>query len=65
MPYTLYNKSNDKKLIHPRVGLWFTNNLDEAREMLSSLYEYLDSCKLSEIKKDICIIDVEKNEFIN
>ena len=64
MPYSLYNISNNKKLTHPKVGLWFTNNLDEAKEMLKYFHEYLDSSTLSEMKKDICIINLETSDII-
>lgn len=59
MAYTLFNKETNKNLIHPKVGLWFTNNLKEAEEMLASCYEYLDSINLSEIKEKISIIEVQ------
>jgi hypothetical protein len=61
LSYTLYNKSNKKELIHPKIGLWFTNDKKEAEDMLSSCYEYLDSINLSKLKEDICIIEVDNN----
>jgi len=64
MSYTLYNKSNNNKLNHPKVGLWFTNSLDEAKEMLCSFYDYLDSSNLSALKDEIVIFDIDKNKII-
>jgi hypothetical protein len=59
MPYTLYNESIKKQLIHPKVGLWFTNDRKEAEDMLSACYEYLDSIDLSNLKDSISIVEVE------
>jgi hypothetical protein len=64
MSYTLFNKSNQKKLTHPKVGLWFTNDLEEAKEMLSSFYDYLDSSNMSSLKDDIAIFDVDQNKVL-
>jgi len=61
MAYTLFNKETNKDLIHPKVGLWFTNNLKEAEEMLAACYEYLDSINLSQIKESIVIKEIKDN----
>jgi len=64
MSYTLYNKSNNNKLTHPKVGLWFTNSLEEAQGMLESFYEYLDSSNMSSLKDDIVIFNIDENKII-
>jgi len=60
--YTLYNKLTDKKLIHPKVGLWFTTKLDEAKDMLEDVRGYLDHTGVSNLKDKIVIIDAETGE---
>lgn len=59
--YTLYNKSNDKRLMHPKIGLWFTPSLGEAKEMLKACHEYLKSMGLEKYLNDFVILDVENN----
>lgn len=61
MSYTLFNKSNNKELTHPKIGVWLTNDKKEADEMLSSFYEYLDSINLSKLKENICVIEIDDN----
>ncbi len=64
MSYTLFNKSNQNKLTHPKVGLWFTNDLEEAKGMLESFSEDLDSSKMSSLKDDIVIFNIDENTII-
>ena len=60
--YTLYNKQRDKKLTHPKIGLWYTPDLPEAQEMFTACLEHLDAVGLSEVKKHIVIIEAETGE---
>ena len=62
--YTLYNKRLEKRLTHPRVGLWFTNSLSEADEMLESCHEYLRSSGLGGNEEDFVVIDVESGKEV-
>lgn len=41
--YLLYNEQLKKPLIHPKVGLWSTNNREEADDLLKSCHEYVKS----------------------
>ena len=43
MNYTLFNKTNEVYLTHPKVGMWFTDNEKEAQEMLEACVKYLES----------------------
>jgi hypothetical protein len=65
MAYTLYNKSLERRLIHPKVGLWFSNDLAEAQKMLEACYEYLDATGLSDLKNEFIIVDAESDEEID
>ena len=65
MNYTLYNKKLDRKLVHPRVGVWFTSDLNEAKSMLTSCHQYLDASSLSALKSDFVVIDLETGEEIS
>lgn len=51
--------------MHPRVGLWFTNNLDDAKNMLESCHEYLHAIKMENMCEFFVIIDVESGDEIN
>ena len=62
--YTLLNKGIDKRLLHPKIGLWFTADLEEAQNMLSACHEYLDAIKADSIKDEFVIIDAETGEEI-
>lgn len=62
--YTLFNASTNTKLKHPRVGLWFTNSLPEAREMLEACYKYLDAVNIPSMKEHIVIQDADTEEIV-
>ena len=55
MNYTLYNKELNRKLIHPRVGLWFTNDLEEAKKMLNDCHSFVGE----DLKHNFIIIDAD------
>lgn len=55
--YSLLNKRLDRKLKHPKIGIWYTNDLVEAKEMLKSCLGYLSASGLSDFKDDFIIID--------
>lgn len=60
--YSLYNKANDKLLIHPIVGVWYTSDLDEAKNMLEDCKIYLKSRNLDSILDNFIIVDMETKE---
>lgn len=60
--YTLLNKKTGKTLKHPQVGLWFTPDLDEAKEMLAACVEYVETLKMD--VSDFVIVDAESGELI-
>lgn len=72
MPYTLYNKFLKKNLTHPVVGLWYTNDLEEAKEMLKSCKEHIvaivekrpQNVDLAQLSDAIVIIDAETEKEI-
>lgn len=57
--YGLYNRKLDRKLAHPVVGVWHTNELKEAEKMLEACHEYLDASGLSSMKEDFKVVEVE------
>jgi hypothetical protein len=57
--YTLYNKTNNEKLVHPKVGLWFANDIEEAEDMLEACQEYLRAAGLDWMCEHITIVDAE------
>ena len=64
MNYTLYNKKLNRRLVHPRIGLWYTNDMEEARNMLESCHEYLRAIKMENMC-DFVIIDIESGDEID
>ena len=60
MSYTLFNKGNGKRLVHPVIGLWATDDLQEAEDMLEDCKKYLIAQGLQNIIDDFIIVDVEK-----
>lgn len=65
MAYTLYNKLNQRKLVHPSVGLWYTDSLEEASSMYDACLEYLSACNLGEMVPHMAVVDAETLEEIN
>lgn len=49
MRYTLHNKANNKALVHPAIGLWYTESLAEAQAMLEACHEYMVACGLDNL----------------
>ena len=60
--YALYNKKNEKRLIHPKIGQWFTPDIKEAENMLAACNEYLKAIGASFLQDDFVIIDAETGE---
>jgi len=53
--FTLYNKQNKKQLTHPRVGVWYSDSREEAKDMLRSCHDYLRSCGLEHLVEHISV----------
>ena len=62
--YTLHNKLTNKRLVHPKVGLWFTTHLNEAQGMLKDCCDYLDFMGISDLKDHLVIIDAETGDEV-
>ena len=58
--FSLYNKSNDKYLIHPRCGLWYAEDEQEAKEMLTSCHAYLREAGLDFLIEKITVVKIEE-----
>jgi len=65
LTYVLYNKQKDVNLIHPTIGLWFTHDLKEAKQMHKACLDYLEADGLEEICKDIIVRNYETHEEIS
>jgi hypothetical protein len=65
MAYTLYNKLNKHTLVHPTVGLWYTNSIEEASDMYNACLEYLNASRLGQMIPHIVVVDAETMEEIN
>lgn len=63
MAYTLFNKRLNRKLTHPKVGLWFTTDIKEAEDMLKSCKEYIRAIGVDQIINDFEIIEINENDI--
>ena len=59
MTYTLYNKRLERRLDHPTVGLWYTLDLKEAKDMLLACQDYLRATGLGEYVGEFVVIEVD------
>lgn len=58
MRYTLFNKNTNLPL-KLKIGIWSTDNKQEAEEMLDACLEYVDAIGASYLKDQIIIIDTD------
>lgn len=65
MTYTLYNKRLGRRLSHPKIGLWYTSDIDEAIEMLDACHEYLRCSGLAGNEEDFVIVEVETGKIVS
>jgi len=63
--YKLYNKAHDRELVHPKLGLWMTNDLKEAQDMRELVCDYLRLNGWETMEKEIVIKNSETNEEIS
>lgn len=61
--YALFNKVLNKKLSHPKTGLWYTTSLEEANAMLKSCVEYLEAYNLGALKDNFTIIEIKEYDI--
>ena len=63
MQFTLYNKKLDRKLSHPKYGMWKTSDIKVAEDMLKSCKDYLVAINVPKAEFDNFVIwDVEGNK---
>jgi len=62
--YKLYNKAHNRELVHPKLGLWTTIDLQEARNMRKVICDYLRSNGWEAMEDEIVIKNCETNEEI-
>jgi hypothetical protein len=56
--YALYNGRFRRHLTHPRVGLWYTHDPDEAADMLEAARRYVRSFGVPGYEDDIVLVDI-------
>lgn len=64
MYYSLYNKRLDRLLEHPKIGIWFTPDITEARDMLTTCQAYVQTLEIDGYKDCFVIIDTETKKEI-
>lgn len=62
--YYIFNETNKKKLEIPKIGLWYTNDLNEAKEMQKDFRNYLKSVGLKNMIQYIQVIDSETEKVV-
>jgi len=62
--YKLFNKDNERELVHPKIGTWNTEDIEEARGMRDSFRDYLRTLELHDYCEDIVILDIETSQEI-
>lgn len=60
--YKLYNKAHGRELVHPRLGLWVAESLQEAKKMRDLVCDYLTLNGWDEMKEEIVIRNCETEE---
>lgn len=64
--YTLYNKRIQRNLVHPKIGLWYTEDRNKAEEMLEDCRRYVLSIGAKELVDDFIVVEIdESGEHIN
>ena len=63
--YKLYNKAHDRELVHPKLGLWMTNDLQQARDMREVVCDYLRLKGWETMENEIVIKNCETEEEIS
>ena len=64
MTYALYNKHLEKNLTHPNVGVWYTDDYESAKEMLSFCHEYVEAIGGESMLDNFVIINAETDEIV-
>lgn len=57
--YGLYNTHNQTFLTHPQVGLWYTEDRQEAESMLAACQDYLRSYQLDFLVECIVVKEIQ------
>ena len=65
MTYKLYNKAHDRELVHPKLGLWSTDNLQEAIDMRELICDYLRLNGWEAMESEIVIKNCKTGEEIS
>jgi hypothetical protein len=60
--YTLYNKELQRFLKHPKDGIWATNDLQEAEELLIAAKEYVAAVGIPEVAECLTIMEISTEE---
>jgi hypothetical protein len=62
--YILFNLKSNKPLMHPTVGLWFTNDKKEAEELLSEFHIYVKDIGHEELISDLVVREMKDVSYI-
>lgn len=57
--YILFNTKLKKPLMHPQVGLWFTNDKQEADDLLKEFHDYVKDIGHEDLIPDLVIRELK------
>ncbi len=61
--YTLYNRELNRFLKHPKDGIWASENLEEAQELLKAAQDYVKAIGVPEISDKLGIMEINMNQM--
>jgi hypothetical protein len=56
--YTLFNKELNRFLKHPVDGVWATENIEEAQELLEAAKQYVTAVGIPELVDKLTIMEI-------
>ena len=64
MIYFVYNKRTDQKLSHPKLGDWHTQDINEAKDLLNSLKEFVIDSGMQDLANDFVVKNFHTGEVV-
>lgn len=61
MTYVLYNKELQRYLKHPKDGVWASQSLEEAQDLLDAAKAYVKAVGVPELADNLTILEVESD----
>jgi len=56
--YTLFNRELNRYLTHPKDGIWASDDLEEAQELLEAAKQYVVAIGVPELADQLTIMEI-------